>query len=152
MILPCFPNSLSWCQHVKPGGSYGCPPLLGCCTSQDNQSLVWNNFHHFRISKWTSNVIQISRGHKWVTLIEFDNEVTKTFMSACLFSSTDRNFFQSGIFLPSITWNTCVWAVTLVQRSFSADLMDFVLRHTGRIHLLLYVFFQNMMSTVCSRR
>jgi hypothetical protein len=25
--------------------------------------LVWNNFHHFRISKWTGKVIQISRGH-----------------------------------------------------------------------------------------
>jgi hypothetical protein len=25
----------------------------------------------------------------------------KKFMSACLFSLTDRNFFQSGIFLPS---------------------------------------------------
>jgi hypothetical protein len=30
------------------------------------------------------------------------------FMSACLFSLTDRNFFQSGIFLPSMTWNTLV--------------------------------------------
>jgi hypothetical protein len=30
----------------------------------------------------------------------------KKFMSACLFSLTDRNFFQSGIFLPSMTWNT----------------------------------------------
>jgi hypothetical protein len=27
----------------------------------------------------------------------------KKFMSACLFSLTDRNFFQSGIFLPSMT-------------------------------------------------
>jgi hypothetical protein len=43
------------------------------------------------------------------------------FMSACLFSLTDRNFFQSGIFLPSMTWNTFVWAVTLVRRSLSAD-------------------------------
>jgi hypothetical protein len=25
--------------HVKPGGSYGCLPLLECCTSQDNQRL-----------------------------------------------------------------------------------------------------------------
>jgi hypothetical protein len=40
---------------------------------------------------------------------QFENEVSpspKTFMSACLFSLTDRNFFQSGIFLPSMTWNT----------------------------------------------
>jgi hypothetical protein len=36
---------------------------------------------------------------------------------ACLFSLTDRNFFQSGIFLPSMTWNTFVWAVTLVRRA-----------------------------------
>jgi hypothetical protein len=60
----------------------------------------------------------------WVTLIEFDNEVTKKVMSACLFSLTDRNFFQSGIFLPSMTWNTFVWAVTLVRRTLSADLME----------------------------
>jgi hypothetical protein len=26
-------------EVVKPGGSYGCPPLLECCTSQDNQRL-----------------------------------------------------------------------------------------------------------------
>jgi hypothetical protein len=44
----------------------------------------------------------------------------KKFMSACLFSLTYRNFFQSGIFLPSMTWNTFVWAVTLVRRSLSA--------------------------------
>jgi hypothetical protein len=25
--------------------------------------IYWNNFHNFRISKWTGNVIQISRGH-----------------------------------------------------------------------------------------
>jgi hypothetical protein len=61
----------------------------------------------------------------------------KKFMSACLFSLTDRNFFQSGIFLPSTTWNTFVWAITLVRRSLSADLMEFFLRHTGQIHLLL---------------
>jgi hypothetical protein len=46
-------------------------------------------------------------------------------MSACSFSLTDRNFFQSGIFLPSMTWNTFVWAGTLVRRSLSADLMEF---------------------------
>jgi hypothetical protein len=63
----------------------------------------------------------------------------KKFMSACLFSLTDRNFFQSRIFLPSMTWNTFVWAATLVRRSLSADLMEFFLRHTGQIHLLLYV-------------
>jgi hypothetical protein len=40
-------------------------------------------------------------------------------------SLTDRNFFPSGIFLPSMTWNTFVWAVTLVRRSLSADLIDF---------------------------
>jgi hypothetical protein len=75
------------------------------------------------------------------------------FMSACLFSLTDRNFFQSGIFLPSMTWNTFVWAVTLVRRSLSADLMEFFpsfLGHTGQIHLLLYVLLQSMLSTVCS--
>jgi hypothetical protein len=47
-----------------------------------------------------------------------------------------RNFFQSGIFLPSMTWNTFVWAVTLVRRSLSADLMEFFpsfLGHTGQI-------------------
>jgi GTPase SAR1 family protein len=36
-----------------------------------------------------------------------------------------ERFFQSGIFLPSMTWNTFVWAVTLVRRSLSANLMDF---------------------------
>jgi hypothetical protein len=50
----------------------------------------------------------------------------KKFMSACLFSLTDRNFFQSGIFLPSMTWNTFVWAVTLVRRFLSADVMEFI--------------------------
>jgi GTPase SAR1 family protein len=40
------------------------------------------------------------------------------------FSLIDRNFFQSGIFLPSMTWNTFVWAITLVRRSLSADLID----------------------------
>jgi hypothetical protein len=34
----------------------------------------------------------------------------KKFMSTRLFSLTDRNFFQSVIFLPSMTWNTFVWA------------------------------------------
>jgi hypothetical protein len=38
-----------------------------------------------------------------------------------------------------MTWNIFVWAVTLVRRSLSADLMEFFLRHTGQIHLLLYV-------------
>ena len=69
-------------------------------------------------------------------MIEFDNEVTKKV------SLTDRNFFQSGIFLPSMTWNTFVWAVALVRRSLSADLMELFLRHTGQIHLLLYVLVQ----------
>jgi hypothetical protein len=32
-------DELAFCQHVKPGGSYGCLPLLECCTSQDNQRL-----------------------------------------------------------------------------------------------------------------
>jgi hypothetical protein len=49
-------------------------------------------------------------------------------MSACLFSLTDRNFFQSGIFLPSMTWNTFVWAVTLVRRSLSADYTRMILQ------------------------
>jgi hypothetical protein len=35
-----------------------------------------------------------------------------------------KYFFQSGIFLPSMTWDTFVWAVTLVRRSLSADLME----------------------------
>jgi hypothetical protein len=39
----------------------------------------------------------------------------KKLTSACLFSLTDGNFFQSVIFLPSMTWNTFVWAVTLVR-------------------------------------
>jgi hypothetical protein len=28
MILPCLPNYLSFLSAFKPGGAYGCPPLL----------------------------------------------------------------------------------------------------------------------------
>jgi hypothetical protein len=45
----------------------------------------------------------------------------KKFMSACLFSLTDGNFFQSGIFLPSMTWDTFVWAVTLTFGDLATD-------------------------------
>jgi hypothetical protein len=37
-----------------------------------------------------------------------------------------------------------------VRRFLSADVMEFFLRHTGQMHLLLYVLLQSMMSTVCS--
>jgi hypothetical protein len=47
---------------------------------------------------------------------------TDVIVLCSLLSLTDRNFFQSGMFLPSTTWNTFVWAITLVRRSLSADL------------------------------
>jgi hypothetical protein len=40
-------------------------------------------------SRCTGNVIQIHRGHQWVTLIEFDNEVTKK-VYECLLVFFDR--------------------------------------------------------------
>jgi hypothetical protein len=51
---------------------------------------------------------------------QFENEVCPV-LSLCLFSLTDRHFFQSRIFLPSMTWNTFVWAATLVRRSLVSD-------------------------------
>jgi hypothetical protein len=64
-----------------------------------------------------------------------------------IIKTSDTNFFQSGMFLPSTTWNTFVWAITLVRRSLSADLMEVFLRHTGQIHLLLYVLLQSMINS-----
>jgi hypothetical protein len=44
-------------------------------------------------------------------------------MNTSLFSLTDRNFFQSGIFLPSMTWNIFVWA-GFAKAHIVADVFD----------------------------
>jgi hypothetical protein len=65
MILPCFPNSLGIWQHVKPGGSYGFPPLLECCRNipdwkkflsvKENKQALINFFGDFIVKFNQSN-------------------------------------------------------------------------------------------------
>jgi hypothetical protein len=60
-----------------------------------------------------------------LSLPDFDPSLTTYIRDGMALVQCYINFFQSGIFLPSMTWNTFVWAVTLVRRSLSADLMEF---------------------------
>jgi hypothetical protein len=115
----------------------------------------------------------------------------KKFMSACLFSLTDRNFFHEDgtmrkscksdlvkqfenevcpvLSLPDFDTSLTTYirdGMALVPAFYDLEHLcmgshfgttisfsrrdGVFLRHTGQMHLLLYVLLQSMMSTVCS--
>jgi hypothetical protein len=80
------------------------------------------NFCHFRL--WFSWLVQHSRrvGHS------YDPPGFTCWQKAQRIGKARHDHYQNlwyTIFLPSMTWNTFVWAVTLVRRSLSANLMEF---------------------------